>query len=429
MYKHIVILLTFCCYTAAAIKYGKRFLWGCERPVKDKYDLTFIISKRGAKPIRMAICNDRKSVQCVDSNWRPVTCPQLGSRRVAIAAHGFSANPSTFKATATLPSLAESLQTQNYDVILLDWRTQARVSRPKAFDKCKDIKNIIALIKTWYVAAGGKNKCGRFEKVCSFRAASLNGVPKSAAELAAAVAYIRTQNSTSFIHLLGHSIGAHVVGQAGKMLQQNHSITVDRITGLDPAKPLFYDGDDDKSLTRDDAKFVDIIHTNPACLGAPDRAGHVDIFFQDTVAPGKPVPIPTHHTRLTTFKVVKCLFGSQSNDRCLVRQVFKHSGAKNIFVASIGDRCKNQAMAIKDLDDKLKLPAKVLKTIGFGNNDFLTWFQHNGLPDTAIEAFVEIQENCPKRGLYRKQVDSTDKGVSGVNSGNPWNVFKDEFNS
>ncbi|XP_039281157.1 inactive pancreatic lipase-related protein 1-like isoform X2 [Nilaparvata lugens] len=38
------------------------------------------------------------------------------------------------------------------------------------------------------------------------------------------------------IHLLGHSLGAHICGIAGSSL---HNITLPRITGLDPASPLF----------------------------------------------------------------------------------------------------------------------------------------------------------------------------------------------
>ena len=37
---------------------------------------------------------------------------------------------------------------------------------------------------------------------------------------------------------------------------------IGRITGLDPAKPLFTDKDRSKSLNRTDAKFVDVIHTS-----------------------------------------------------------------------------------------------------------------------------------------------------------------------
>ena len=41
------------------------------------------------------------------------------------------------------------------------------------------------------------------------------------------------------IHLVGHSLGAHVVGFLGKKVQDLGLGKVARVTGLDPAKPLF----------------------------------------------------------------------------------------------------------------------------------------------------------------------------------------------
>ncbi|KAF7657982.1 hypothetical protein LDENG_00019750 [Lucifuga dentata] len=81
------------------------------------------------------------------------------------------------------------------------------------------------------------------------------------------------------IHLLGYSLGAHVAGIAGGLT--DHKIS--RITGLDPAGPTFEHADDQSTLSRDDAQFVDVLHTNTR--GSPDRSigiqrpvGHIDIY-------------------------------------------------------------------------------------------------------------------------------------------------------
>ncbi|KAG7230797.1 hypothetical protein INR49_019611 [Caranx melampygus] len=81
------------------------------------------------------------------------------------------------------------------------------------------------------------------------------------------------------IHLLGYSLGAHVAGIAGDLT--DHKIS--RITGLDPAGPTFEHADDQNTLSRDDAQFVDVLHTNTR--GSPDRSigiqrpvGHIDIY-------------------------------------------------------------------------------------------------------------------------------------------------------
>lgn len=53
--------------------------------------------------------------------------------------------------------------------------------------------------------------------------------------------------------------------------------------GLDPAGPTFEYADEQSTLSRNDAKFVDVLHTNT--LGSPDRSigiqrpvGHIDIY-------------------------------------------------------------------------------------------------------------------------------------------------------
>lgn len=81
------------------------------------------------------------------------------------------------------------------------------------------------------------------------------------------------------IHLLGYSLGAHVAGIAGALT--DHKIS--RITGLDPAGPTFEHADAQSTLSRDDAQFVDVLHTNTR--GSPDRSigiqrpvGHIDIY-------------------------------------------------------------------------------------------------------------------------------------------------------
>jgi len=53
--------------------------------------------------------------------------------------------------------------------------------------------------------------------------------------------------------------------------------------GLDPAGPTFENADNQFILSRDDAQFVDVLHTNTR--GSPDRSigiqrpvGHIDIY-------------------------------------------------------------------------------------------------------------------------------------------------------
>ncbi|KAF6210237.1 hypothetical protein GE061_013341 [Apolygus lucorum] len=75
------------------------------------------------------------------------------------------------------------------------------------------------------------------------------------------------------VHILGHSLGAHIAGLAGFEMKVN----VSRITGMDPAMPLIF-GDESHRLDATDAQFVDIIHTSRYTLGVNEAYGHADFY-------------------------------------------------------------------------------------------------------------------------------------------------------
>ncbi|XP_039285203.1 inactive pancreatic lipase-related protein 1-like isoform X2 [Nilaparvata lugens] len=59
------------------------------------------------------------------------------------------------------------------------------------------------------------------------------------------------------IHLIGHSLGAHVASYAAKRMKG-----IGRLTGLDPAQPGFEDTPIEVRLDKTDALFVDVYHTD-----------------------------------------------------------------------------------------------------------------------------------------------------------------------
>ncbi|XP_025077771.1 pancreatic lipase-related protein 2-like [Pomacea canaliculata] len=83
----------------------------------------------------------------------------------------------------------------------------------------------------------------------------------------------------SSVHVIGHSLGAQTAGYAGQGLDGR----LGRITGLDPAGPNFEMYDRLVKLDRDDAQFVDVIHTNAKSLvlgglGTTEMCGDADFF-------------------------------------------------------------------------------------------------------------------------------------------------------
>lgn len=83
--------------------------------------------------------------------------------------------------------------------------------------------------------------------------------------------------ATNF-HLIGHSLGAHVAGYAGKRVPN-----IGRITGLDPAGPYFENTDSIVRLDSSDAQYVDVIHSDGTAnlllgLGLFQAIGHADFY-------------------------------------------------------------------------------------------------------------------------------------------------------
>ncbi|XP_058789935.1 lipase member H-B-like [Phymastichus coffea] len=75
------------------------------------------------------------------------------------------------------------------------------------------------------------------------------------------------------LHVVGHSLGAHIAGFMGQYL----NFTISRVTGLDPANPLFYQFNTDH-INEKSGQLVDIIHTDGGFYGAYPPTGSLDFF-------------------------------------------------------------------------------------------------------------------------------------------------------
>ncbi|XP_048194133.1 pancreatic triacylglycerol lipase [Perognathus longimembris pacificus] len=102
------------------------------------------------------------------------------------------------------------------------------------------------------------------------------------AEIAYFVDVLKNQlgYSPSNVHVIGHSLGSHIAGEAGRRTNG----AIGRITGLDPAEPCFEGTPELIRLDPSDAQFVDVIHTDAAPFvpnlgfGTSQPSGHLDFF-------------------------------------------------------------------------------------------------------------------------------------------------------
>ncbi|CAG9796746.1 unnamed protein product [Diatraea saccharalis] len=124
------------------------------------------------------------------------------------------------------------------------------------------------------------------------------------------------------MHLVGFSLGGHVVGNAGRETGSQ----VRRITGLDPAGPLWHINED--RITENDAKYVEVIHTNANFLGYPNPCGDADFYPNGGVA--KPYPHQTLPYSTLHFDEEKCITHTLSQF-CYADLTFQGVSAANVI--------------------------------------------------------------------------------------------------
>ncbi|KAJ2947547.1 hypothetical protein O0L34_g17335 [Tuta absoluta] len=112
---------------------------------------------------------------------------------------------------------------------------------------------------------------GRYKTACSFS----NTVATVLIEF---IKFLMTNGlSSKKLHLIGHSIGAHIAGKAGKYFRDRDTM-IDAITGLDPAYPQYKFSTEEERLDKEDAQLVEVIHTNGGFWGYRSDIGHLDYY-------------------------------------------------------------------------------------------------------------------------------------------------------
>lgn len=128
------------------------------------------------------------------------------------------------------------------------------------------------------------------------------------------------------ITLIGFSMGAQVMGFAGRHFKNYTNTTISRISGLDPAGWLYENTE--ATLTKEDAKYVDVIHTNAGSItkfriGLNQSVGHVDFYPNggtvQTGCPDAPKIIPYNYYEVITcshYKATYLYIESLKNHTC-----------------------------------------------------------------------------------------------------------------
>ncbi|KZC04270.1 Lipase member H-A [Dufourea novaeangliae] len=185
----------------------------------------FLYTKRNPETSQQILVDDTGS-NLLETNFVP-------SNPTKIVIHGYD---SDMQLTYLVDVRMEYLKTYDYNVIAVDWHRLATAP-------CYPIV--------------------------------VRNVPHVGDCLAQLIDRIRDLGATD-IHTIGFSLGAHVPAFAANVLRP-YQMT--RITGLDPAMPLFVTADKDQKLDAGDAVFVDVFHTNAFIQGKVEMSGHVDFYM------------------------------------------------------------------------------------------------------------------------------------------------------
>lgn len=134
------------------------------------------------------------------------------------------------------------------------------------------------IVVDWGLLSGNVHFDNLIEQFEIYKTVVSTNIPIVANRTAEFIKFLGVDPST--VHLVGHSLGAHVSGNTGRNYQSlTNGKKLARITGLDPAGPLFLlPRFPFPKIHRGNADFVDVIHTCMGELGDVAMDGDVDFF-------------------------------------------------------------------------------------------------------------------------------------------------------
>ncbi|CAO1423839.1 unnamed protein product [Diamesa tonsa] len=164
------------------------------------------------------------------------------------------------------------------------------------------------------------------------------------------------------VTLVGHGLGAHIAGIAGKSVRNLRRINT--IIGLDPSGPLFSLTAPNTRLARNDAFYVECIHTDNRNFGIGAPIGNVDFFVNGgSNQPGCLTSTCDHN------RVVDLFVESIRSSRLWGRQCINMNDVQNPSCTGFGTRMSGEpSNAGRNLDGVFRFNTN--SNAPFGQGEF-----------------------------------------------------------
>ncbi|EDW05462.1 phospholipase A1 VesT1.02 [Drosophila mojavensis] len=166
-------------------------------------------------------------------------------------------------------------------------------------------------------------------------------VPGAGAKVGNMIKFLNQSHGLALdsLYVIGHSLGAHIAGYAGKTVGKGRIRT---IIGLDPALPFFGQKKPSKRLSSDDAYYVESIHTNGGKLGFLEPIGKGAFYPNGGLSqPGCGLNIAgiCSHSRSVTYYAEAVTMNNFGTMKC------------DSYVAAINKMCGNTYSTIRMGDE------------------------------------------------------------------------------